>query len=560
MQWVLVPSQQRLPDVNGSEMTFRRPFRRLALVACLAALPGALAGEARPLRPVTGLTAVGHDSRIDLRWKALAAEGFRGYRVYRATAEAGPFARRGGDVHHPNVYSDFLEQNGQTFYYRVTAIYRGGAESRPSAVVSARSRAMSDEQLLTSVQEATFRYFWDWGHPDCGLARERSRSRPSANYVCSSGGTGVGLMAIMIGAERGFVSRAAAATRIQKILTFLQERAPRYHGAWSHWIDARTGRTIPFSKYDDGGDLVETAFLVQGMLTVRRYFNGRDPVETDIRRRATRLWREVDWRWYLREPGGRTLLWHWSPKHGWKIDLRIGGIFSECLIAYLLAIASPTHPIPADCYEKGWVRNAKRYVNGKTYYGHKQWVGLPMGGPLFFTHYSFLGFDPRGKRDRYCDYFANSRNITRIHRAYCIANPGKHKGYGENCWGLTASRTPGGYQAHAPGRRDNGTIAPTAAISAMPYTPKESLGALKHFYHAHGRRLWGEFGFRDAFNLSRDWFADGYLAIDQGPIVIMIENHRTGLPWRMFMSNPEIAPMLRAIGWKTSPAPGETRR
>jgi len=520
----------------------------ITLLLCVMGPTPLLAQDATP-GAVTGLKAVGHDSRIDLRWAPSNDAGVAGYRVYRAAEAKGLFTRLGLNGHKPHIYSDFFGVNGRTFHYRVTAVTRRGAESPQSATVAATSRAMTDEQLLTSVQEATFRYFWDWGHPVSGMARERYRS----GDICTIGGTGLGLMAIMVGAERGFVSRAAAAGRVRKILAFLEDRAQRYHGAWSHWLDGRTGRTRPFSRYDDGGDLVETSYLVQGMLTVRQYFDRDDPVEADIRARATRLWREVDWRWYLRQPNGKVLFWHWSPKYGWKMNHPIGGMFNECMITYLLAIASPTHGVPPECYYEGWVRNAKRYVNGKTYYGHRQPVGIPMGGPLFFTQYSFLGFDPRGKKDKFCNYFENNRAITRIHRAYCIANPQKHAGYGPNVWGLTASDTPGGYKAHAPGeRRDVGTITPTAAISAMPYTPAESMAAMRHMYHAYGKRLWGPFGFRDAFNVGKDWFARSYLAIDQGPIVVMIENHRTALAWRMFMSNSEIAPMLKAIGWRES--------
>jgi hypothetical protein len=170
---------------------------------------------------------------------------------------------------------------------------------------------------------------------------------------------------------------------------------------------------------------------------------------------------------------------------------------------------------------------------------------------LFFAHYSFIGFDPRNKKDAFANYFIRNRNHTLINRAYCIANPENHKGYSDVCWGLTASDNPWGYSAHeATGPADNGTITPTAALSSMPYTPEESMAALKHFYREHGERLWGEMGFYDAFNLDQDWFASSHLAIDQGPIICMIENHRSRLLWDLFMANPEIQPALEAIGFK----------
>ncbi|MBN1124897.1 MAG: beta-glucosidase [Sedimentisphaerales bacterium] len=489
------------------------------------------------------LKAEGHDSRIDLHWEGGLLKQFN---IYRSVSTEGPFQKIGETSGEIPVYSDFLGVNDLHRFYRITAINQQNLESPPSRIVSARSRAMTDEELLTSVQQATFRYFWDYGHPISGLARERSGS----GDTCTSGGTGFGIMAIVVGTEREFVQRREAANRMLKMVRFLQQRARRYHGAWSHWINGRTGQTIPFSKYDDGADIVETSFLMQGLLTARQYFDEYNPTEDEIRRRIESLWRQVEWNWFLREPDGKMLYWHWSPNHAWKMNHTIGGHFNECMITYLLAIASPTFPIPASCYEKGWIGETKGgYFNGNTYYGQKQWVGWPMGGPLFFTHYSFLGFDPRGKRDRFCNYFENNRNISLIHQSYCAANPGKHKGYNRLLWGLTASDDPDGYKAHEP-RNDNGTISPTAAISAMPYVPTESLAALKHFYFTYGRKIWGPFGFRDAFNLDRDWFAQSYLAIDQGPIIIMIENYRTGLCWKYFMANTEIGAALKTVGWK----------
>jgi hypothetical protein len=497
------------------------------------------------------ILAVGHDSRIDLRWPVSTDPNLEGYTIYRAESAAGPFTRLNEETHKICVYSDFFGVNDRTYYYCIKSVaIRGGGESEPSQIVSATSHAMTDEQLLTSVQEAALRYFWDYGHPVSGLAREGYGfgHRPD---TCTSGGTGMGLMAICVGAERNFVTRAEAAARVLQILTFLEEKASRYHGAWSHWILGGTGATKPFSQYDDGGDLVETAYVVQGLLTVRQYFNdATDPVETQIRQRATRMWEQVEWSWYRQGLRSEVLYWHWSPNYGWRVNFAIRG-YNECMIAYLLAIASPTHPIPAACYNRGWAGSEAGYANGNTYYGLKQWVGPEKGGPLFFTQYSHLGFDPRDKSDNFCSYFDNSRNISLINRAYCIENPRGYAGYGDLVWGLTASFNPWGYSAQSP-TNDNGTIAPTAALSAMPYVPAESLATLKHLYHTYGRELWGPFGFVDAFNPTESWFAPGYVAIDQGPIVIMIENYRTQLCWNLFMANPEIQPMLDAIGW-TSP-------
>jgi len=527
------------------------PFVSLAALALVVNCHAASSSGLIPLESAGAgssdqgrITATGHTRRIDVVWEPSQVPGVEGWNVWRASQANGPFERLRTRPQTHTVCSDYVGADAVTCYYRVTGVSHGGDVST-SAVVSATSRAMKDDELLTSVQEATFRYFWQYGHPASGLAREDS---DHADRV-TTGGSGFGVMAILVGAERGFVARAAAADRLLKMLEFLETKAPRYHGAWPHWLHGQTGQTIPFSKFDDGGDLVETSLLVQGLLTARQYFTGTDLTEREIRSRITRLWEAVEWDWYLGEPKGEQLFWHWSPNWGWKINHRIGGHFNECLITYLLALASPTHPIPASCYTNGWIgSDPGRFVNGNSYFGIRQPVGWPMGGPLFFTHYSFLGFDPRLWRDSWCDYFENNCAISRIHLAYAVANPGRHTGYGETVWGLTASRGPDGYQAFHPAN-DRGTVAPTAAISAMAYTPRESMTALKHYYYDLGQRLWGDFGFKDAFNLDRGWVEHGCLAIDQGPIVVMIENHRSGLCWRLFMANQDIPRALQAAGW-----------
>ena len=493
------------------------------------------------------LRATGHDSRIDLQWAPSRSESTRGYNIYRAETRTGQFRRLNVGLHKLPFYSDFLSENDVKRFYRIAEVSNDFAESDLSDVVAATSYAMTDEELLTSVQQATFRYFWDFADPNSGLSRESYYTHPCE--TCTSGGTGFGMMTIVVGAERGFVGRRQAAKRLLRTVRFLDEKATRYHGVWAHWINGTTGRTIPFAgPADNGGDLVETAFLVQGMLTVRQYFDRNNAVESELRDRITRLWRTVEWDWYLREPGNKRLYWHWSPDYHWKMNHQFVG-FNECLITYLLAIASPTHSIPAECYYEGWVGDQTRYVDGTQYFGIRKPVGRVAGEPLFFTHYSFLGLDPRAFTDRFTNYFENNRNATLINRAYCMANPGRHQGYNKLFWGLTSSQNPDGYKAHGPAiNRDDGTVTPTAAISAMPYTPRESIATLRHFYHDYGQRLWGPMGFYDAINLDRDWVSPGYLAIDQGTIVPMIENYRTQLCWKLFMSNPEIAPMLDKLG------------
>jgi hypothetical protein len=400
--------------------------------------------------------------------------------------------------------------------------------------------AASDDALLDAVQRACFGYFWDHGHPTSFLARDRS-----TREVCTIGGTGMGLMCILTAAERGFISRAEAIARLTEMIDFLAA-AERHHGVWGHFMDGATGRISPFSKLDDGADLVETAFLAVGLICVRQYFTGLAAEEAHLRRIADRLWREIDWRAH-RRPGADCLFWHWSPNHGFAMNHRITG-WNECLIVYLLALASPTHPVPRSAYHKGWTSGGP-FRNGQSYYGLDLPLGPDLGGPLFFAHYSFLGLDPRGLVDSYADYWKQNRHHVLINRAYCEANPKGFKGYGSDCWGLTASDTIDGYTAHAPDN-DRGVISPTAALASMPYTPDLSLAALRHFL-AHYPQAWGEWGFRDAFSPAFDWVAEATLAIDQGPIVIMIENYRSQLLWRLFMSAAEVRRGLAALGFSS---------
>ncbi len=487
----------------------------------------------------TGLSAAGYDSRIDLHWTPNTEKNLAGYYVFASESETGPFVQLNAVVHEPMWYSDFFGDNEQTRYYYLTAVNRDFEQSPPSDTVSATSKAMSEADLLLSVQEATFRYFYDYGHPASGLARERKGS----GNTCTSGGTGFGLMNFPLAVENGFISRDSAAARVLKIARFLKDKAVRHHGAWSHWINGETGEIIPFSPNDDGADLVETAYAIEGLLTVRKYFDQDTPLETEIRTITTQLWHEVEWDWFRKETNEPVLYWHWSPRVGWEMNMPIRG-FNEAMIVYILAIASPTHPVPKSLYYTGWA--GSNYKNGNEYYGIKQFVGPPYGGPLFFTHYTFLGVNPHEMTDTFCNYFENNRNISLIHQAYCTDNPKDFPCYSKDVWGLTASDNPFGYSAHSP-TNDNGTITPTAAISAMPYTPEESLAALKSFYYIHGENLWGEFGFKDAFNCSEAWYAESYLAIDQGTIGPMIENYRTGLVWELFMSNEEIQQAIKLI-------------
>ncbi len=400
---------------------------------------------------------------------------------------------------------------------------------------------ISDSALLTLIQKQTFRYFWDFAHPVSGMARERNTS----GDIVTTGGTGFGLMATIVAIERGFISRTEGADHIQKITSFLKDKCTRYHGAFSHWINGTTGATIPFSEKDDGADLVETSFLMQGLLTARAYFNLTDSRETNLRNDINALWNAVEWTWF--QNNQNVLYWHWSPQFGWQMNLPVKG-WNEALITYVLAASSSGYSITKEVYENGWSGNGS-FKNGNTYYGIQLPLGPAYGGPLFFAHYSFLGIDPNGLKDQYADYFQQNRSHALINYNYCITNPKRMNGYSKDVWGLTGSDDNiSGYAVHDP-VNDDGVISPTAAVSSMPYTPDESMNAIRFFYYKLGDKIWGDYGFTDAFNLSTPWFADSYLAIDQGTQIVMIENYRSGLLWKLFMSNPEIKAGLQKLGF-----------
>ncbi len=409
---------------------------------------------------------------------------------------------------------------------------------------------MSDNSLMTLVQYRTFQYFWDGAEPTSGMARERFHADgiyPSDDkHIVTTGGSGFGVMAILVGIERGFISRAEGVARLRKIVAFL-EKADRFHGAWPHWLNGETAKVKPFSAKDDGGDLVETAFLVQGLLCVRQYLAQGTADEQQLAEQINDLWREVAWDWYTQ--GQNVLYWHWSPNYAWEMNFPVGG-YNEALIMYVLAAASPTHPINAAVYHEGWARSGDISTDN-TYYDydlvldHYENDPAPVG-PLFWAHYSYLGLDPRGLSDRYGDYWKLNQNHALTHLAYCIDNPENHIGYGDDCWGLTSSYSLKGYAGHRPGQ-DVGVISPTAALSSIPYTPEASLRAMRHFYTDLGAYIWGKYGFYDAFSQARGYYPPRYLAIDQGPIVVMIENYRSGLLWKLFMLSPEVQQGLRTL-------------
>ena len=401
--------------------------------------------------------------------------------------------------------------------------------------------AITMDSLLTLVQKQTFRYFREFSHSVSGMARERNTS----GDVVTTGGTGFGIMALPVAIQRKFITKEEGLSQIQKTVDFLKNKAQRYHGAFPHWLNGATGVTIPFSANDDGADLVETSYLMMGLLTARQYFNGSGTDETTLRKDITGLWDAVEWDFFTRD-GSNKLYWHWSPSKNWIMNMPIQG-WNECLITYVLAASSNTHSISKTVYDNGFARNGA-IRNNNSYYGYQLPLGEAYGGPLFFEQYSFLGINPKGLSDVYADYLIQAVNHSKINYEYCKANPKSYFGYSKSCWGLTASDIQGGYSACSP-VNDLGVIAPTAAISSMPFTPAESIQALNFFYYKMGDKIWGQYGFVDAFSLNDIWFAGSYLAIDQGPQIGMIENYRTGLLWKLFMSCPEVQAGLTKLGF-----------
>ena len=414
-------------------------------------------------------------------------------------------------------------------------------------------QTISDDSLLTLVQSKTFQYFWDGAEPVSGAARERfhvdGEYPDNDKNIVTSGGTGFGVMAILVGIERKFITRQQGHERLNQIVTFL-EKADKFHGVWPHWINGETGKVKPFSPKDDGADLVETAYLIQGLLCVRQYFQNGSEGEKQLANRVDQLWKNVEWDWHRN--GKNILYWHWSPKYQWEMNFGIEG-YNECLITYVLAASSPTHGVPAEVYHEGWARSGGM-KNDSTHQQYGLHLDLKhngaqqFGGPLFWSHYSFLGLDPRKLKDRYSDYWKHNVNHTLINYTYCVENPKKFKDYGENSWGLSASYSTKFYAAHSP-QEDFGVISPTAALSSIPYTPEESMRALRHFYFDLGDKIFGPYGFYDALSVNDDWYIQRYLAIDQGPEIVMIENYRSGLLWKLFMSCPEVKEGLTTLGF-----------
>lgn len=489
---------------------------------------------------VTELTVTGYDSHAELNWQAPLTD--LNYKIFASFDGGTSFELRTETTE--TSFMDFVPEEGKnnTVIYRVIATTQG-VESKASEK-AVEIKDFTDEELMDMVQEYSFRYFWEGAHQASATSVERSNGNGRRT---ASGATGFQLMAMIVAYEREYRPREDVKDRILKILHFL-ETCDRHHGAWSHWYNSDTKKSVNFSPLDDGGDIVETSFVAQGLIALKHYFSGNDEESIQIREKADQLWEEIEWDWYASH-WGNTLSWHWSPNYEFEKNSKVSG-WNECMGTYIMAAASPTYPIAPHVYHEGWARNGNMLKPDRNYYGIDINLARDWGGPLFWIHYAHHGINPHGLKDEYADYWQEHVNTALIHYEYAKDNPLGFENYSEKCWGLTASDDPDGYTAHKPLDNDNGTVSPTAALASMPYTPEESMKALKYFYRERGSELFGKYGPYDAFNDSRDWVKESYIGIDQGPIVIMIENHRTGLLWKNVMKDTDVQAGLDNLGFE----------
>lgn len=478
------------------------------------------------------IQARGYPLRIDLIWER--KDGAR-FKVQRSANGKDNWKALENSTPSFHIFSDYIGAPNVTYYYRVK---RGSGSWSP--VVSATTLAYSDEALLDDLQETGIRYFVELGHPDSGMAREGA---PGWDGIYATGATGMGLANLIVGVHRGYLERAEAVDQAYRVLEFLDTQAKPHFGAFVHWLDGDTGESILFDRENpkathNGVDLVETSFLGQSFILLREYFDADNESEARLRALADKLWLAIDWQAFVQEVDGTPgLLWHYlnGVGHG---SLMIRG-WNECFITYLLAVASPAHGIGTEVYRSGWFHPTVGLGDTREVYGIRQDVEWDTSWPLFFAHYSFIGFDPHALGYKGRSYFDHIQDACLVQIVYAHNKSSRFKDYGE-LWGLTASADPDGYRAHAPGEEDNGTLTPTASLASMPYVPGFVMTNARRMYRDHGETLWGPFGFYDAFNPSQEWVSNNYIGIDVGPIAPMIENYRSGLLWKLFMNAPEI--------------------
>ncbi len=507
---------------------------------------------AQAIQAPTGLLSRTGDQSVVLHWDKVTDASLGGYRVYRSTTgPSGSFSLVTGTLLTSPGCCDISGSvvNGNTNYYYVTAVTTGSQESVPSATLGAVPHAFaSDDEFLDYVQATCFDYFWYLANPANGLVPDRS----ATGSACSIAAVGFGLTAIGIGIDHGWISRAQGAARTLTTLnTFLNgPQGPGtsgiigYKGWFYHFLDMNTALRAGNTELSS----IDTALLLGGILYAKQYFNGPSADEVSIRAAADSIFNRVDWTFMSQ--GTNAVAMGWLPGTGQGTGFSSFGNwigYNEGMIIYCLGLGTATNPLPASA----WSRWASGYTWQMNY--GQAYIPFP---PLFVYQYSHCWIDFRHIADAYmnshnCTYFENSRRASLAQVAYAVANPGHFVGYSSNVWGLTASDGPGGYNVHGipPNGSDDGTIAPTAAGGSMPFSPEYSLPTLRYFYSHYRQRIWTAYSFRDAFNLTQGWYDTDELGIDQGPIIIMIENYRTQRVWRLFMRNPEVQRGLQRAGF-----------
>jgi hypothetical protein len=504
------------------------------------------------IQPPTGLVILSGDRSVILHWDPNSEANLSGYKVYRSLTNGGPFVALNSTLLTSLGFCDLSVTNGLTYFYQITAVNTSAQESLPSTTLSTVPNPFaSDDAFLDYVQQANFDYFWYTANPANGLIPDRS----ATGSACSIAAVGFGLTAIGIGIDHGWISRTQGVARVLTTLnTFLQ--GPQgtntagiigYKGWFYHFLDMNTALRAPSSELSS----IDTALLLSGILYSKQYFNDTNADETSIRTMADAIFNGVDWNWMAR--GTNAVAMGWQPTSGFTGYGNWVG-YDEGMIIYLLGLGIATNPLPAS----SWTTWTSGYT-WATFYG-ESFVPFP---PLFGHEYSHCWIDFRHTADAYMNshsstYFENSRRAALAQVSYCIANPAQQLGYSSNVWGLTACDGPTGYMAHGapPALNDNGTIAPTAPGGAIAFTPEYSLPTLEYFYSHFRTHIWTFNGFRDAFNLGAQWYDTDELGIDQGPIVIMIENYRTQRVWRLFMQNEEIQRGMQTAGFITLPYVG----
>jgi hypothetical protein len=494
----------------------------------------------------TGLVSRTGDQSVVLHWEPVGEGHWAGYRVYRSLASHGPFALQNPTVLKTPGFCDLNVTNNQIYFYRVTAITTASNETDPSPVLAAVPHAFADDdEFLEYLQQTSFDYFWYGANPVNGLVPDRL---PSAS-PCSIAAVGFGLSAIGIGIDHGWVSRAQGLARVRTTLnTLLQgSQGPEasgtigHRGWFYHFLDMNTG--CRYAPFDTELSSIDTALLLAGALDVKQFFNHTNAAESEIRTMADTLFNRVDWNWMAR--GTNVLSMGWKPGSGFLTANWVG--YNEAMILYILGLGTASHPLPPTAWD--------RWTGGYTWASHYDFSFVPFP-PLFGHQYSHCWIDFRHIADAYMNrrnstYFENSRRATLAQRAYGIANPQGRTGYSSNVWGLTASDGPNGYAARGapPSQNDDGTIAPTAAGGSLAFAPEVSIPTLRYFYSQFRTNIWTAYGFRDAFNPGADWWGPDEIGIDQGPMVLMIENYRTQRVWRRFMQNPEVQRGLQKAGF-----------